>query len=159
MSLPACEWEDRIQRAARSGFWNPDLCAHVRHCAVCADVALVASALHAEAVASRVDAEVPEPGRVWWRARLLARQEAVVRATRPIALWERFASVVGLVTLVVLVWRFLPEVTASVLQVQVAWVLIQTTGVGVLFTSVALGAATLLVFLVWFGLYFVRAEG
>jgi hypothetical protein len=158
MGIRECGWEDRVQRAARGGFWNPGLRAHVEQCAVCADVALVAGAMRAEAVASQVDRTVPEPGRVWWRARLLARHEAVARATRPIAVWERFASVVGLGAVITVVWRFWPAVTAWAMQVQQAWVLGEATGLGVLFTSVALAAVVLLAFLIWFGLYFVRAD-
>jgi hypothetical protein len=161
MRIRECVWEDRIQRAARSGIWNDDLRAHVEQCSACADVVLVTGAMRAEAVASMVGAEVPEPGRVWWRARLLARHDTAARATRPIAVWERFASIVGLVALVALVavvWRLWPVLTASAVQVQQAWVLSQTTGLGVIFNSVALAAATLLAFLIWFGLSFVRAE-
>ncbi len=93
-----------------------------------------------------------------FRARLLARHDTAARATRPIAVWERFASIVGLVALVAAVWRLWPVLTASAVQVQQAWVLSQTTGLGVIFNSVALAAATLLAFLIWFGLSFVRAE-
>ena len=55
-------------------------------------------------------------------------------------------------------WRFWPAVTAAVLQVQQAWATSQTTGLGVVFNSLALAAATLRAFLVWFGRYFVRVE-
>ena len=48
--------------------------------------------------------------------------------------------------------------TAAVPQVQQAWALSQTTGLGVIFNSVALAGLTLLAFLIWFGLYFVRAD-
>ena len=80
------------------------------------------------------------------------------RAIRPIAVWEQFASVVGLAAVVAMVWRFWPAVTAAVPQVQQAWALSQTTGLGVIFNSVALAGLTLLAFLIWFGPYFVRAD-
>jgi hypothetical protein len=140
------------------GIWSDDLRAHVDDCAVCADIVLVAEAMRAQAVADRIDAELPEPGRVWWRARLLAKQESVVRATRPITVWERFASASGLVAVAALMWGYWPTVAASTLETRRAWEFVEGTGLGMIVSSVALASATLLTFLLWFGIDLVRAE-
>ena len=158
MGVRECTWEDRIRRAARGGLWDDDLRTHVDECVLCADVASVSEAMHAASVTGRSDATLPEPGRVWWRARLLARREAEARATRPIAVWERFASATGLVAAAGVAWRFWPRVTASAVEVQQAFVLDGTLGLGTTVVSVALGAATLLAFLIWFGLDSIRAD-
>ncbi len=158
MSMRECEWEDRVERAARGGAWDVELRAHVELCAECADGALVAGTLRAEAVSGRVDASSSEPGRVWWRARLLARHEAAARATQPIAVWEGFASISGLAAVAAVGWQFWPTVAGSMPDVKQAWLLVEPTSLGVLVESVTLAAVTLLSFLLWFGLSFIRAE-
>ena len=153
-----CGWEARIQRAAVGGSWDDEVRAHIGQCSVCAEIALVAGAMRAESIAGRAEAGLPEPGRVWWRARLLAKREAIARATRPIAIWERFASVAGLAVGTVVAWWFWPALTSSALDARHAWVLIESTSLGMVVNYVALGAVTFLVFLIWFGLFFIRTE-
>jgi len=153
MSILECEWEERIARATGDGHWDDDLRAHVDRCPVCADVALVARTMHAESIANRVRTELPDPQRLWWRARVHARRETVARATRPIAAWELVASTTGLLAAVAAVWLFWPSP-----DVQQAWMVIETTTLGVILKNVALAAVTLLAFLIGFGFYIVRTE-
>ena len=152
MDVLECIWEDRIRRAARGGLWDDDLRTHVDECGTCADVALVSEAMHAESVTGTSGTTLPEPGRVWWRARLLARREAEARATRPIAVWERFAAATGLVAGASVAWRFWPRAAASAAELQQTFALEGTLGLGTTAVSVAMAAATLLAFLIWFAL-------
>lgn len=84
---------------------------HVASCPVCADLALVASGLHADGDAARVDiASIPLPsaGQVWWRAELRARQEKAVLAQRPIAAVQIVAAVTLLLAIGSGVWAVAP---------------------------------------------------
>jgi hypothetical protein len=83
-----CEFEADVLSAAVQSRW-PDrvdagLREHVRTCAICADVALVAGALEAAGEQMRPAIVVPDSGRVWWLAQLRARREAARDAGRPI---------------------------------------------------------------------------
>jgi len=87
-----CEFEADVLAAAVQSRW-PDrldagLRAHVTGCAICADVAAVASAIacaREETVALVAEAHaLPDAGRVLWTARMRARREAVAAAGRPI---------------------------------------------------------------------------
>jgi hypothetical protein len=71
-----CEFEAEVLAAV----WSDDLRAHVRSCAVCSDVALVAAAMDA----MRTIPVIPDSGRVWWLAQMRARREATRAAGRPI---------------------------------------------------------------------------
>lgn len=153
MSMLECEWEERSARATGGGHWDDELRAHVDRCQVCTDVALVTRAMRAEGIASRARTELPDPQRLWWRARLQARREAVAHATRPIAAWELLASIIGLLAAVAAAWLFWPS--PDVLD---AWMVIESTTLGAILKNVGLAAAMLLAFLIWFAFYFVRTE-
>src|SRR5262249_53669066 len=68
-------WPDRVEAQLRS---------HAVECAICADVAAVASAIEAEREEMRAAVIVPDSGRVWWMAQIRARREASETAGRPI---------------------------------------------------------------------------
>jgi hypothetical protein len=100
--IGAGRWPERAPAALRE---------HVSACPVCADLALVASGLHAEGDAARADiASIPLPsaGQVWWRAELRARQEKAQLAQRPIAAVQIVATVVLLLVIGSAVWGFAP---------------------------------------------------
>lgn len=85
-----CRYESELIDAIRASRWpakaDEDLRAHVATCAICRDVAEVASLVIAEADApvSHMDVELPEAGAVWLRAQWRARAEAERTATHPI---------------------------------------------------------------------------
>jgi len=58
--------------------------AHVATCAVCGDLALVATALAGEARTPEEPVRVPDATVIWYGARLLARTDATRRAARPV---------------------------------------------------------------------------
>jgi hypothetical protein len=97
-----CEKEDAVQAALRQDEWGESLRAHVEDCQACADLMLITQYLESEARTARHEAEknLPSPGLIWWKAEILAKRTASERATRPIAIFERIAYIVGVFGLV-----------------------------------------------------------
>jgi len=97
-----CQFESEVLAAVLQSRWpgrvDDQLRAHVASCAICSDVAAVAGALDESCEEMRASAELPDASRVWWRAQLRARREAVEAAGRPITAVQMiaFACAVGL---------------------------------------------------------------
>jgi len=99
--MDGCEREpDVLDALARDG-WpdraDDDLRAHVAGCASCTDLVVVAGALQQELTVATDASRLPPADIVWWRAQLRARDEAVRRATRPIAVAHGVAIAVSTV--------------------------------------------------------------
>lgn len=108
-----CGREADVLEAVAFGRW-PDhaaeLVTHVAACAVCADLADVARALHDDREAACREAPVPAAGIVWWRATIRARADAARTASRPITVAQGVAGAcaVGLTCgLAGIAWRSL----------------------------------------------------
>jgi hypothetical protein len=99
----SCEFESEVLAAVLQSRWperiGDPLRAHVAACAVCSDVAAIASAVDEAREDLRASVMVPDSGRVWWLAQLRARREAAEAAGRPITVAQAaaFACAVGLV--------------------------------------------------------------
>lgn len=91
MKRERCVFEEKIERASRSGHWSDELLAHVAGCHACEEVALVTNYLSASSHATATNAELPDAGRIWWKAQLSAKAVAMERALRPIVWAHRFA--------------------------------------------------------------------
>lgn len=105
MNDDLCPREAEVMRACASGDWPTGLEQHAAGCAACRDVRAVTMLLRG-AVEAENDDPLPDASAIWWRARLLARQEARQRALRPIDALERSEPVIALVAIVsVLVLR------------------------------------------------------
>jgi hypothetical protein len=101
-----CVFEEKIAEASRSGRWNDELLAHVAGCRSCEEVALVASYLCESSSEAIRDAQLPDAGRIWWRAQLAANAAAMEMALRPIA-WARrlaFGSCAAALLVAVVIW-------------------------------------------------------
>ena len=87
-----CEFEADVLSAVMQSRWpdriDAELREHVKHCEICLDVAAVAGAIECareeSAGYARVPDALPDSGRVWWKAQMRARREAVQAAGRPI---------------------------------------------------------------------------
>ena len=94
-AIVECRREADVLEAVAFGRW-PDhaveLAAHVAMCAMCADLAEVALALHDDRETACREAIVPAAGTVWWRATIRARAEAVRTASRPITVAQGIAG-------------------------------------------------------------------
>ena len=105
MTAHECVREAEIVDEIAEGRW-PDaapvaLREHAASCAVCADLALTASALHDDApYALAAPLALPSAGQVWWRAELRARHEAARLAQRPVLAVQVVAAVVFLAAVV-----------------------------------------------------------
>jgi hypothetical protein len=87
MARIECPHEADVLTMIATGRWPDrapaDLIAHVATCDMCADLAVVTSAIEDDRE-SGVPVGLPSAGTVWWRAQLRARQEAVKDVGRPI---------------------------------------------------------------------------
>ena len=99
MTLIECPRESDVLDAVAAHKWPhrvaPELAEHMASCPVCADVVAVATAIQTDHEAVWGDAGIPSSGQVWWRAEMRVRQEAVRRASRPIAIAQAAAVIVA----------------------------------------------------------------
>ena len=116
--IAECEREQDVLDAIAAQRWparcEEDLRAHVKACAICADLVDVASALVEEHETAYQQARLPSPGIVWWRAQLRARDEDARAAVRPIAFIQGIAASVA-------VWLLVTFVRAVPAATFVAW--------------------------------------
>jgi hypothetical protein len=101
----ACQREAEMLRSIRVGR-SADADEHFRTCVACRDAVTIAEFLNP--ATEPADEELPDPGRIYWRARLLQRRALADRATRPIRWVQQlaYAAVTAVVlALAVTVWR------------------------------------------------------
>jgi hypothetical protein len=97
-----CQFEADVLAAVVQSRWpdhvDTELREHAAGCPICSDVAAIAGQFEMAGEAERAVATVPDAGRVWWRAEMRARREAVQAAGRPITAAQviAFACAVGL---------------------------------------------------------------
>jgi hypothetical protein len=99
MQAVECEFEPEVLAAVLQSRWpgrtDAALRAHVAGCAICSDVAAVAGVIENAREDMRAEVVVPDSGRVWWLARVRARQEAAKTAARPITATQLIAGACG----------------------------------------------------------------
>ncbi len=157
MSVSHCEKEQAILAAAQSGRWEDELHAHAAACPVCADVVLVAQFMQNLVEEAGAEAALPDAGRIWWKAQLLAKQAAVERATLPIAIVEKIAYACAALALAGgVVWTW-PLMSNWLAQVRTAWTLVFSAN-AIQPYSLLLTSAGLFLFLLLSLLYTVWAE-
>jgi hypothetical protein len=104
MRVPTCDLEEAVLNAALAGRWTDELRSHIRDCALCSEVALVANAFAVKTKA--VDESIPDAGLLWWKAQLQSRRRAHERALIPIVLAEWSAAIVATICAMgILVWK------------------------------------------------------
>ncbi len=100
MDALSCEREQEVLEAIKAGYWRAEgddpLSQHVRACAVCADVLMVARFLREESRLAASEASLPDAGILFWKARLLARRAAADKAGQPVAITQSIACGSGL---------------------------------------------------------------
>ena len=87
-----CEFEADVLSAVIQSRWpdrvDTELREHVKTCEICADVAAVAGAIECAreetAACASIPDTLPDSGRVWWKAQMRARREALAAVNRPI---------------------------------------------------------------------------
>jgi hypothetical protein len=90
MSRDECVREQEVVNAVLSGAWpeeaGAELTAHASDCAICGEVATVATLVREDHEQARRVVQVPAAGQVWWRAAVRARLERAQAATQPMTL-------------------------------------------------------------------------
>jgi hypothetical protein len=126
-----CEFEADVLSAVMQSRWpertDADLRAHVKTCEICSDVAMVSGAIECareeSAAYAAVPDALPDSGRVWWKAQMRARREAVEAAGRPITAIQvaAFACAIALMGACV-------GATSSWFQAGLKWTWAEITG-------------------------------
>jgi hypothetical protein len=95
----ACPREDELLAALGAGFIGEELESHIRTCAVCSELRLVAGALLDERVQAVTEAALPSSGTMLWRMQVRRRQEAQSTARRSLLIGQAvtLAAAVALV--------------------------------------------------------------
>jgi hypothetical protein len=147
-----CAHEQDVLDAVAAGRW-PERCeaelkAHVAACAVCEDLAQVFAALTEERDAAWEEAAVPPSAVVWWRAQILAREEAQRAAARPIAIAQGVAVVALVAAAAALLPLALPSarLAADAVADGAAWIGPRAEAVSSAFTLVTGTAVPILPF-------------
>lgn len=99
----ACPREDELLDALGAGFIGEELESHIRTCAACGELRLVAGALLDERVQAVTEAALPSSGTMLWRMQMRRRQEAQATARRSLLIGQA----VTLAAAVVLVFTLL----------------------------------------------------
>ncbi|MEJ2190567.1 MAG: hypothetical protein P8Y93_14410 [Acidobacteriota bacterium] len=95
MRIRPCDREPAVRRALADGNLDGALQEHVAGCRSCSDLVLVETFLQGNARQMQPAAPLPDPGPIWWRARLQARADAAERATWMIPALQRLALAGG----------------------------------------------------------------
>ena len=98
-----CPREDELLDALGAGFIGEELESHIRTCAACGELRLVAGALLDERVQAVTEAALPSSGTMLWRIEMRRRQEAQSAARRSLLIGQA----VTLAAAVVLVFTLL----------------------------------------------------
>lgn len=98
-----CPREDELLDALGAGFIGEELESHIRTCAACGELRLVAGALLDERVQAVTEAALPSSGTMLWRMQMRRRQEAQSTARRSLLIGQA----VTLAAAVVLVFTLL----------------------------------------------------
>lgn len=116
--LPSvCAHEAAVESAARAGTPDAAVIAHLASCAACRETFEVVSVMTrfgADTEHLAASRDMPDPSRIWWRARLLQRWEAETRATAPLDIMQRVEVIGGLIAAVVLLMTMWPEMRGGV---------------------------------------------
>jgi hypothetical protein len=123
MHPPHCTHDAAVRDAARHAAGDemrgragraidPAVLTHLADCVSCREtyeVTAFLSRVSADTDTIAADRDLPDPHRIWWRARLLQRWDAESRATVPLDLMQRVEVIAGLVAAVVLLVVLWPE--------------------------------------------------
>ena len=124
MTIRECPREQEVMESVSCGRWPDhvpaDLRQHVTQCSLCAGVVEVALALHEDHEALSLNARVPPPGLVWWRAEIRARQEAMRSASRPITLFQAFGGACAVGVFLALLSRAWPWLKNTISLIDVS---------------------------------------
>lgn len=95
----ACPREDEVLDGLGAGFIQEELESHIRACAACGELRLVAGALLDERVQAVTEAAPPSSGTMLWRMQMRRRQEAQSTARRSLLIGQA-VTLAAAVTLV-----------------------------------------------------------
>jgi len=97
-----CEFEKAVVKEFGQGILNENLALHVKECADCREALKVTKWMqNFAAVASAPKRTLPTPGFLWWKAKIIEKQEAGKRAAQPIV-WTQTAAII--LVLLTMIW-------------------------------------------------------
>ena len=132
MSRHECAREQEVVNAVLSGAWpegaGPALTAHASACAICGEVATVATLLREDNERARRIVQVPAAGQVWWRAAVRARLDGAQAATQPMTWLHSITAACMLGVALAAVSLAWPSIRAGAAWVKTQW--LDTTPAG-----------------------------
>jgi len=93
MKNQICEFEKAVVKDFEQGIQNEKLAFHVKECAACREALKVASWMQNFAAATAPKRALPTPGFLWWKSKIIEKQEAGRRAAQPIV-WTQTAAII-----------------------------------------------------------------
>jgi hypothetical protein len=93
MKQISCEHETDVIQALRTGEWTSELRLHVAQCQDCSQALRVAEALGGEARRAEIHCNPPDPYWILQRSRRMAREIAMLRMTRLLAVMRALAAI------------------------------------------------------------------
>ena len=149
--------DEALERSEQDSI-SESLDKHLESCPTCSNARSVDQFLHFAAQDQPDLTRLPDPSMIWWKARNLAKESQIARATLPIRILERAAFVVGAVGAasgLMLIWPAVRSGTATWLSSMAAGV--QTTAGASSVTQLLLFGTTILA-VVAYGLFSQWAE-
>lgn len=98
----ACPRENELLAALSAGFIGDELESHIRTCAACGELRLVAGALLDERVQAVTEAALPSSGTMLWRIQMRRRQEAQSAARRSLLIGQAVTLAAAVVLVFIL---------------------------------------------------------
>jgi len=96
-----CEFEKAVVKEFGLGILNENLALHVKECADCREALKVTEWMQNFAAVAEPKHTLPTPGFLWWKAKIIEKQEAGKRAAQPIV-WTQTAAII--LVLLTVVW-------------------------------------------------------
>ena len=101
-----CEFEQAIVKELKQGIPNEKLAVHVKECADCREALKVSNWMQNFATTTAPKRALPTAGFLWWKSKIIEKQEAGKRAAQPIVWTQTAAVILAVITAVWLAVKY-----------------------------------------------------
>jgi hypothetical protein len=102
-NLGQCQRENATVKALLSGRETDEITAHLRSCPNCREAAKIGGFFQTAFPNEPSPVNIPAAGLLWWKSRLRARQNAALKASRPLLIVQ-IASIATAAAMVIWLW-------------------------------------------------------
>ena len=96
MKDKTCEFEQAVVKESARGIPNEKLALHVKECVTCREALNIARWMQNFAREATPKQALPTAGFLWWKSKIIEKQEAGKRAAQPIV-WTQTAAIIVLI--------------------------------------------------------------